>query len=135
MDRLEKIKKASRLIGKVGKVFQIVSGIFAGIILVSIIILSTLRNTLNTMIAESQTNFDFSSMGYWTGKLFKRFCNDYSPFLPEIVKDLKIISLLAALLILRSSVGLGIVSGFIFWGIIELYEYGCELQNQVDETL
>lgn len=30
MDRIENIKKASYLIGKVGKVFQIVFGIFTG---------------------------------------------------------------------------------------------------------
>lgn len=68
-------------------------------------------------------------------KIFKKICNDYSPFLPEIVKDIKIVLLLTTLLILKNSIGLGIISGFTFWGIIELYEYGCELQNQVDETL
>ena len=160
MDRIENIKKASYLIGKVGKVFQIVFGIFTGMFLISLIILFVLRSTLNTMIVESQTSFDFSNMGYWTKKLasegkvaeasivflisiimhfivkiFKKICNDYSPFLPEIVKDIKIVLLLTTLLILKNSIGLGIISGFTFWGIIELYEYGCELQNQVDETL
>ena len=33
MDRIENIKKASYLIGKVGKVFQIVFGIFTGMFL------------------------------------------------------------------------------------------------------
>lgn len=123
MDRIENIKKASYLIGKVGKVFQIVFGIFTGMFLISLIILFVLRSTLNTMIVESQTSFDFSNMGYWTKKLasegkvaeasivflisgilfsliltiimhfivkiFKKICNDYSPFLPEIVKDIK----------------------------------------------
>ena len=169
MDRIENIKKESYLIGKVGKVFQIVFGIFTGMFLISLIILFVLRSTLNTMIVESQTSFDFSNMGYWTKKLasegkvaeasivflisgilfsliltiimhfivkiFKKICNDYSPFLPEIVKDIKIVLLLTTLLILKNSIGLGIISGFTFWGIIELYEYGCELQNQVDETL
>ena len=169
MDRIENIKKASKLIVKVGKVFQIVFEIFTGMFLISIIILSVLRNTLNMMNAESQTNFDFYNMGQWTEKLasegkvaeagivflisgflfslimtiimhfvveiFKRICDDYSPFLPEVVKDLKIVSVLTTLLILRNSIGLGIISGLIFWGIIQLYEYGCELQNQVDETL
>lgn len=160
MDRIENIKKASYLIGKVGKVFQIVFGIFTGMFLISLIILFVLRSTLNTMIVESQTSFDFSNMGYWTKKLASEgkvaeasivflisgilfsliltiimICNDYSPFLPEIVKDIKIVLLLTTLLILKNSIGLGIISGFTFWGIIELYEYGCELQNQVDETL
>ena len=69
MDRIENIKKASYLIGKVGKVFQIVFGIFTGMFLISLIILFVLRSTLNTMIVESQTSFDFSNMGYWTKKL------------------------------------------------------------------
>lgn len=169
MSKVENIKKTSRLIGNVGKIFQILFGICTGIFFIAIIILSVLRNTLNRMNAESLTNFDFSNMGAWPEKLasegkvteaalvflilgalfsfiitiimhfvvkiFTRICNDYSPFLPEIVKDLKIVSILAALLILRNSLALGIVSGFIFWGIIQLYEYGCELQNQADETL
>lgn len=169
MNRIENIKKVSNLIGKVGKVFQIAFGTLAGVFLISLIILSVLRGTLNMMADESMTSFDFSNMGYWTGKLagegkvaeagivylvsailfslmlavimhfivkiFKRIYHDYSPFLPEVVKDLKMVSVLTTLLILRSSIGLGIISGFIFWGIIELYEYGCELQNQVDETL
>lgn len=168
MDRLEAVKKASRLIRKIGKIFQIVFGIFTGILLISIIILSVLRNTLNGMTAV-QTSINFDNMGYWAEKLagegkitdafivfgisgllfslmitimmhfvvkiFANFCNENSPFLPETVKDLKIIFVLVALLVLRNSIGLGIISGFIFWGIIQLYEYGCELQNQADETL
>lgn len=106
MDRLDNIQKASKFIGKIGKIFQAV-----------------LFSLMLTIIM------------YFIVKIFKRFCSEYSPFLSEIVKDLKIVSALATLLILRNSIGLGIVSGFIFWGIIQLYEYGCELQNQVDETL
>lgn len=37
--------------------------------MISLIILFVLRSTLNTMIVESQTSFDFSNMGYWTKKL------------------------------------------------------------------
>lgn len=169
MGRIENTKKAGKLIGKIGKIVQIIFGIFTGLFLISIIILSVLRNTLNRMIVESHTNFDFNYMGRWPEKLagegriieaaivflisltlfsflmtiimhfiariFNRFCYDDSPFLPEIVKDLKIVSVLITLLVLRNSIGLGIISGFILWGIIQLYEYGCELQNQVDETL
>ncbi len=169
MDKLADIKRASRLIGKTGKIFQIIFGIFTGIFLIFILVLSALRNTLSAMSAASQTDFDFSHMGYLTAKLagegriidacivflifgvqfllmltvimhfiariFNKIYNDYSPFLPEIVKDLKVVSVLFTLLILQGSIGFGIIAGFIFWGIIQLYEYGCELQNQVDETL
>lgn len=169
MNRLESIKRTSKLIGKIGKVFQIIFGILTGMLLISTIVLCLLRNSLNAMNLESLRSFEFRYMGQWTEKLasegkvieavivfsisaaflalivtaimhfivkiFKRFCNDYSPFLPEIVKDLKIVSILITLLVLRNSIGIGILSGFIFWGIIQLYEYGCDLQNQVDETL
>lgn len=169
MGKLEDMKRASRLIGKTGKIFQILFGILAGIFLISILVLSALRNTLSTMPAASLTGFDFSHMGYFAGKLadegrfvdacivflifsvlfslmvtvimyfiariFNKIYRDYSPFLPEIVKDLKVVSVLSTLLILQSSIGFGIIAGFIFWGIIRLYEYGCELQNQADETL
>lgn len=169
MSKLESMKKASKVIGRIGKVCEVLFGMITGLILISTIAVLVLRNTLNVMIAESQQSFDFRNMGYWAqrlseegrtaeafavfgistavlmlvitvimyyiSKIFKRFCNDYSPFLPEAVKDFKIVSLLAVLLVLRNSIGLGIILGFIFWGIIQVYEYGCELQNQADETL
>lgn len=169
MGKLEDMKRASRLIGKTGKIFQILFGIFTGVFLISIIALSALRNTLSSMPAASWTNFDFSHMGYLAAKLadegrfidacivflifgvlfslmltvimhliariFNKIYNDYSPFLPEIVKDLKVVSILSTLLILQGSIGFGIIAGFLFWGIIQLYEYGCELQTQADETL
>lgn len=168
MSRLENIKKTSKLIGKIGKVFQIIFGICAGMLLIGAIVLFLLRNTLNTMNPES-LNFEFRYMGQWAEKLisegkiieaaivflisgaffslivtaimhlivkiFKRFCDDYSPFLPETVKDLKIVSVLVTLLVLRSSIGLGIILGFILWGIIQIYEYGCDLQKESDEIL
>lgn len=67
-------------------------------------------------------------------KIFKRFGTNYSPFLPEVVKDIKIVAILITVLTLRSSIVLGIILGFVLWGIIQIYEYGCELQNQADET-
>lgn len=169
MSILEKMKRASRLIEKIGKCFQIIFAIFTVLFLIAAIVLFVPRHTLNTMIATSQTSFDFRHMGQWAVKLAsegkvaeasivfllsailftllltiimhfivkicKRICDDYSPFLPEMVKDLKTVSVLTTLLILRNSIGLAVISGFIFWGVIRLYEYGCELQNQADETL
>lgn len=169
MSKLESIKKSSKVIGQIGKVFQILFGIVTGLLLICTAILFVLRGTLNKEIIESQIDFDFPYMVqlgqrlvsqnktaealvlicmfgaavafiatvlmYFIAKIFKRFCNDYSPFLPDIVKDFKIVSILVTLLILSSSIGLGIIAGFVFWGIIQVYEYGCELQNQVDETL
>lgn len=169
MGKLEAVKKAGRLIAKIGKIFQIVFGILTGILLISTILLFVLRNTLNGMNVVFQTGVNFDNMGYWAEKLagegkitdafilfgisellisfmitvimhfvvkiFARFGNENSTFLPETVKDLKIIFALVALLVLKNSIGLGIISGFIFWGVLQLYEYGCELQNLADETL
>lgn len=168
MDKLEKMKKASKMIANIGKVFQIVFGIITGMVLISLLLLSVLHNSLNGMTVVFQTGITADNMGYWAEKLvnegritdaflvfgisalllslvttmimhfitkiFNKIYNDYSPFLPEIVKDLKIVSVLFTLLIIQSSIGFGIIAGFIFWGIVRLYEYGCELQNQADET-
>lgn len=152
MDRLEEVKKVSRLIAKMGKIFQIVFGIFIGMFLISIIILSVLRNTLNGMTVAFQIGVNFDNLGYWANKLasegkiidafivfgisgllfslmitiimhfvvkiFTNFCNAFSPFLPETVKNLKIIFVLVTLLVLRNSIELGMITGFIFWGIM-----------------
>lgn len=169
MNQIERIRKTSNFICKIGTLFQNLFGILAGIFFITLLILSFLRDTLNRRILESQTDFEFRNMGWlaerlankgkpaeaaiafliscallslmvtaimhFIVKIFKRLGSDYSPFLPEVVKDLKIVSVLATLLILRNSIGMGIISGFIFWGIVQLYEYGCDLQNQADETL
>lgn len=87
------------------------------------------------LLSGIAVSFMITWIMYLIVKIFRRFSAEYSPFLPETVKDLKTVSILAALLILQSSIGLGIIAGFVFWGIVQLYAYGCELQNQVDETL
>lgn len=68
-------------------------------------------------------------------KVFQRFCEEYSPFLLEIVKDFKKISVLVVILISTNSLGLAVIVAFVLWTIIQIYEYGCELQNQMDEIL
>ena len=60
MGRLEAVKKTSRRIRKIGKIFQIVFGIFTGILLISVSILFVLRNTLNGMTVVFQTGVDFA---------------------------------------------------------------------------
>lgn len=169
MNKLEDIKKASKIIEKIGTVFQIFFGFITGLLILAAILLFIVHNIFHLIPLNPPTDFDFHSMGFWANllankgkgmeaiyaallsgiivscmvtwimhfivKIFKRFSTEYSPFLPATAKDLKIVSILATLLILQSSVGLGIISGFLFWGIILLYAYGCELQNQVDETL
>lgn len=169
MNRLEDIKKTSKIIEKIGAVFQITSGFMTGFLICATILVFVMHNILHLITLDSQIDLDFRNMGFLVNlladrgriteaiyaallsgivvsfmitwimylivKIFKRFSAEYSPFLPETVKDLKTVSILAALLILQGSIGLGVVAGFVFWGIVQLYAYGCELQNQVDETL
>lgn len=68
-------------------------------------------------------------------KIFKAFNKSYSPFLPEVVGNMKIAAVLITLLSLQSSLLIGAVIGLVLWGVLEIYAYGCELQNQSDETL
>lgn len=135
MERVESIKKVSKIIGAIGNVFQIFFGVITGLMLLICGILFLLRNELNRMIAEDHVYFNFRLMGSQTQKLadegkvteavlvfalsmivfsllvtmimhfitkiFKRFCNNYSPFLPEVVKDIKILAILITLLVLK----------------------------------
>lgn len=72
---------------------------------------------------------------HFVGKVFKNFMESYTPFAPAILKNLKIVFILLTLFTLRSSVGIGIIVGLASWCVINIFEYGCELQKQSDETL
>ena len=72
---------------------------------------------------------------HFIGKVFREIKDSYSPFRPEIVKSLKIAFVLITILSLRSSLLIGAVIGFSLWCVVHIFEYGCELQKQSDETL
>jgi len=72
---------------------------------------------------------------HFVGKLFQGIRESYSPFKPEIVKNLKVAFVLITLLCLSNSLLIGVVIGFSLWCVIHIFEYGCELQRQSDETL
>lgn len=72
---------------------------------------------------------------HFVGKVFRDIKESYSPFRPEIVKSLKVAFVLITLLCLESSLLIGAVIGFSLWCVIHIFEYGCELQKQSDETL
>ena len=77
----------------------------------------------------------FSIVSHFMGKVFKDIKESYSPFRPEIVKSLKVVFVLITMLSLRSSLLIGAVVGFSLWCVFQIFEYGCELQRQSDETL
>lgn len=72
---------------------------------------------------------------HFVGKIFKAFRESYSPFQPNILKNLRITFILLTLYTLPSSLGIGLVVGLASWCVLNIFEYGCELQKQSDETL
>lgn len=72
---------------------------------------------------------------YFVRKVFKEFRESYSPFTGRIVKNLRITFILITLISLRNSLLVGLVFGLALWCVLEVFEYGCELQKQSDETL
>lgn len=72
---------------------------------------------------------------HFVSKIFKAFRESYSPFQPEIIKNLRITFILLTLYTLSSSMGIGVVVGMASWCVLNIFEYGCELQKQSDETL
>lgn len=69
------------------------------------------------------------------GKIFKQFIDSDSPFRPEIVKKLRIPFVLITVLTVKTSLFLGLIIGLSLYCIYLIFEYGCELQKQSDETL
>lgn len=72
---------------------------------------------------------------YFVGRVFKDMKEGYSPFQPSIIKNMKIAFVIITVLSLDSSLLIGALIGFSLWCVINVFEYGCELQRQSDETL
>lgn len=72
---------------------------------------------------------------HFVSKVFKDFRESYTPFTSGILKNLKIALVLLTVFTLRSSLGIGLIVGLASWCVLNIFEYGCELQKQSDETL
>lgn len=72
---------------------------------------------------------------HFVGKIFRDIQESYTPFRPEIIKNLKIALVLITVVELKSSLLIGLLIGLAAWCVICIFEYGCELQKQSDETL
>lgn len=72
---------------------------------------------------------------HFVGKIFKTFQESYSPFQPKVIKNLRITLILLTLYMLPTSLGIGLIAGLASWCVLNIFEYGCELQKQSDETL
>ena len=70
------------------------------------------------------------------GTLFRNINEDYSPFIPENVKLIKIIAVFVAVfMLLETSIVPAVMSGLMIWAVALLFDYGCELQTESDETV
>lgn len=72
---------------------------------------------------------------HFIGKVFKEIKESYSPFTSNVLKNLKVSFVLITVLSLESSLLIGLVTGFSLWCVYRVFEYGCILQRQSDETL
>lgn len=87
------------------------------------------------MIVMGIVLIGFSVIMHFLGKAFAKIRESYSPFRPEIIKSLKVVFVMTTLFALDSSLLMGIIIGFSMWCVLQIFEYGCELQRQSDETL
>lgn len=72
---------------------------------------------------------------HFVAKTFKNIRESYSPFQPQTVKNLRISFVLITVLTIRSSLMIALLIGFAGWCVVNIFQYGCELQKQSDETL
>ncbi|MCI8935512.1 MAG: hypothetical protein HFI44_01440 [Lachnospiraceae bacterium] len=72
---------------------------------------------------------------HFLGKVFKEMRESYSPFNLSVIKNLKVVFVLVTLLTLSNSLAIALIVGIAFWCVLQIFEYGCELQRQSDETL
>ena len=77
----------------------------------------------------------FTVVLHFVGKVFKTFQESYSPFQPKVIRNLRITFILLTLYTLSTSLGIGLIVGLASWCVLNIFEYGCELQKQSDETL
>ncbi|MCH5260273.1 MAG: hypothetical protein J1F18_10995 [Lachnospiraceae bacterium] len=76
-----------------------------------------------------------SVLMHYISKVFKEIKEGYSPFQLSIVKNMKVAFVIITVLSLNSSLLIGALIGFSLWCAFCIFEYGCELQKQSDETL
>lgn len=77
----------------------------------------------------------FTVVLHFVGKVFKTFQESYSPFQPKVIRNLRITFILLTMYTLSTSLGIGLIAGLASWCVLNIFEYGCELQKQSDETL
>lgn len=68
-------------------------------------------------------------------KLFTRIRESENPFTADVVKSMKALAILLGLVIGVENTIVGVVIAFVIFAFAMIFQYGAELQHQVDETL
>lgn len=58
-----------------------------------------------------------------------------TPFVPGILKKIKVIGIIVSILALFESLGSGAIAALVFWCVYAIFDYGIILQKNQDETL
>ena len=165
--KLANLKKTCKVFAVISRILEIVSYVGAAISAVSIIALFAGSEYLGVKIdgADQLDSFflvlkeHFNETTAWViflviltvllllsglvirkvGDLFRNINKEYSPFVPENVRLIKVIAVIFAVVTLMTLIEIGVIpavmTGFVIWAIALLFDYGCELQNESDEIL
>lgn len=88
------------------------------------------------LLAVAVVMASFAVVLHFAAKVFKALKENDSPFRPAILKNIKIVVVLIAIqLSLQSGLLVGVIVVFSVGVICLIFEYGCQLQQQFDETL
>ena len=74
---------------------------------------------------------------FWLfGQIFDIVLREESPFVPDVMKKMRFnFILLTAVMFLVVGFGPALIAAFLFWCIYNIFDYGCLLQSESDETL
>lgn len=72
---------------------------------------------------------------FMTSALFERIQASETPFTLDIVKKMKAMAIMLGVVVAVDNGYLGVVIAFVVYAFAMIFEYGGELQKQVDETL
>ncbi|MCR5094025.1 MAG: hypothetical protein K6B72_08635 [Lachnospiraceae bacterium] len=76
-------------------------------------------------------------LAFWLfGQVFDIVLKEESPFTEIVMKKFRFnFILLSVLIAISLGLGAGLIVGFFFWCIYNIFDYGCVLQAESDETL
>ncbi len=162
--KLANLKKSCKVFAVISRVLEITSYVGAGISALSIIALFTGSMYFGVKIdgTDQLDSFfvflreHFNETTAWViflvfltilfllfgliirkvGDLFRNINKDYSPFVPENVRLIKVIAVIFAVVtLIEMGVIPAVMTGFVIWAVALLFDYGCELQNESDEII